>query len=109
MSTIVDNHGTRRETTQFTVTLNTTMLYQESIPLNPGETFTHTWQWTASATEGSATLQLSVAPLPGETETENNHVTITLQIGETTPPLLPVIAIASLASIMALLWYRLRK
>jgi hypothetical protein len=109
MSAIVDNHGTRRETTQFTVTLNTTILYQESIPLNPGETFTHTWQWTASDTEGSATLRLAVEPLPGETETEDNQVTIVLQIGDTSPSFVPVIAIASLAGITALLWYRIRK
>jgi hypothetical protein len=109
MSAVIDNQGTRRETTNLTVTLNTTILYQETIPLNPSEAFTHTWQWTANESEGTATLHLIVDPLPGETLTEDNEVTIMLQIGNATPWFLPAVVVIVVSSITALLWYRLRK
>jgi hypothetical protein len=109
MSTVIENQGSRRETANLTVTINTTILYQEAIPLNPGETTTVSWQWTAIDSETTATLHVIIEPLPGETETDDNDVIIILQIGDTSPWLIPVVALVTVSGIAALLWYRSRK
>lgn len=109
MSAIIDNQGTQQETANLIVTLNTTILYQEAISLNPSETFTHTWQWTAIDREATATLHLMVDPLPGETLTEDNEVSILIQISNTTPWLMPAAAIVGVSGIITIIWYRYRK
>jgi hypothetical protein len=109
MSAVIDNQGTRQETTNLIVTLNSTILYQEAISLNPSETFTHTWQWTAIDREATATLHLMVDPLPGETLTEDNEVTILIQISDTTPWLIPAVGMIAVSGIITFVWYRSRK
>ena len=109
MSVVIDNQGTRRETTNLIITLNTTILYQEAVPLNPSETFTHTWQWTAIDKEATATLHLLVDPLPGETLIEDNEVTILIQISDSPPWLIPAGAMIAVSGIIAIIWYRSRK
>lgn len=110
MSALIDNQGTRQETTNLTVIINTTLLYQETVSLNPEETATISWQWIAFDTEATATLYLTIEPLSGETEIADNEVTITLQIGNTSPWVVPVLAlIIAVSSVAALLWYRSRK
>lgn len=79
-STVIHNYGSQHETATIAFTLNTSLVYQTSTLLAPGNSTSISYKWTAPSERATVTLQMNVAPLPSEINFDNNDILITLAI-----------------------------